>query len=90
MTSCSFLIKCFMMVCILLAGVYSKPTSEAIVGSPHLFHEYDFAVDPYKSSQLSPAFQAANGARGSKLIAYFGTGGLRSVERPARPAYHHN
>ncbi|KZS19420.1 Uncharacterized protein APZ42_014304 [Daphnia magna] len=31
MTSCSFLIKCFMMVCILLAGVYSKPTSEAIV-----------------------------------------------------------
>lgn len=61
-----------------------------IIGSPHLFHEYDFAVDPHKSSQLSPAFQAANGQRGSKLIAYFGTGGLRSVERPARPAYHYN
>nr|CAH0106575.1 unnamed protein product [Daphnia galeata] len=74
----------------LLAGVCSKPTSEAIVGSPHLFHEYDFAVDPYKSAQLSPQFQAANGPRGAKLVAFFGTGGLRSVERPARPAIYHN
>jgi hypothetical protein len=61
-----------------------------MAGSPHLFHEYDFAVDPHKSQQLSPQFQAANGHRGSKLIAFFGTGGLRSVERPARPAYYHN
>lgn len=61
-----------------------------ILGSPYLFQEYDYPVDPYRSAKLSGAFQAANGRRGAKLVAYFGTGGLRSVERPAIPihSYH--
>lgn len=63
-----------------------------IAGSPYLFHERDFPVDPYRSAKLSPAFQAANGKRGANLVAYFGTGGLRSVERPAVPGpyYRHH
>ena len=60
-------------------------------GSPYLFHEFNFPVDPYRAGKLSPAFQAANGKKGANLVAYFGTGGLRSVERPAvpRPAPQH-
>lgn len=59
-----------------------------MTGSPYLFHEYDYPVDPHRSAKLSSAFQAANGVKGANLVAFFGTGGLRSVERPAPVRYH--
>ena len=61
---------------------YHSTFFKKIKGSPYLFHEFHYAVDPYRAARLSPAFQAANGKMGSRLIAYFGTGNLRSVERP--------
>lgn len=52
------------------------------LGTPYLTAERQFPVDPHRGARLSPAFQRANGPRGANLVAYFGTGNLRSYELP--------
>jgi len=68
-------------------SVRSASIKESLAGSPYLFHEFSYPVDPYRAARLAPAFQAANGKLGTRLVAYFGTGNLRSVERPV---YHYS
>ena len=58
------------------------PVKNVITGSPYLFTQFNYPVDPNRAAQLSPAFQAANGPYGANLVAYFGTGNLRSYEIP--------
>ena len=53
-----------------------------IFGTPYLYKEFNYPVDPNRAAQLAPAFQQKYGPLGANLVAYFGTGNLRSYEVP--------
>lgn len=59
---------------VLVGTCVSAPTRTSIVGTPYLFNEFSYSVDPLRGSSLSPAFQNAHGPYGEKLIASFGSG----------------
>ena len=63
-----------MLVLVLVGICVAAPTRTSIVGTPYLFNEFSYSVDPFRGESLKPAFESNYGVHGENLVASFGNG----------------
>ena len=62
------------LVLALVGTCLAAPTKTSVVGTPYLFNEFSYSVNPFRGSQLAPAYQSAYGPYGQNLVDSFGSG----------------